>query len=85
MSDKTRRAKLVSQYQGVFGTADGRAVLKDLMRVNFVLSPTILDGNTNLTLVHEGQRNAILRILAILKMDPEKLLRTIEEEEERHA
>lgn len=72
--------KLVSQYQKVFGSVEGKAVLYDLMRVNFILTPT-LGEDVNLTLVHEGQRNTILRILTILKMDPAKLRGTIEEEE----
>ena len=62
----------------------GRAVLFDLMSVNFVLSPTLAD-KTELTYAHEGQRNTILRILTILKTDPEKFLGTIEEEEGSHV
>ena len=77
--------KLISKYRAVFGSAEGRAVLYDLMKVNFVMSPTIVSNKTDLVLVHEGQRNAILRILTILKIDPEKLLGTIEEEEGSHV
>ncbi len=73
--------KTVSHYQSVFGSPSGKAVLYDLMKVNFILSPTISPGNSDLTLVHEGQRNAILRIMTILKMDPAKILGTIEGEE----
>lgn len=84
-TDRTTRAKaLIAKYHAVFGGAEGRAVLYDLMSVNFVLSPTIGE-TTDLTLVHEGQRNAILRILTILKTDPESLLRTIEGEEGSHV
>ncbi len=76
----TKAQKLASQYHAVFGSPGGRAVLHDLMRVNFVLSSTVQPQNLDLSLVHEGQRNAILRIMTILKIDASKLLETIEEE-----
>lgn len=73
--------KLIAQYQKTFDSPHGQVVLRDLMKVNFILSPTIHEQNSDLTLVHEGQRNAILRIMTILKMDAAAILGTIEEED----
>lgn len=73
-------AKLVAQYKTVFGSEPGKAVLKDLVANNFIKGSTFSTEYPHLTSLREGQRNAILRILAMLEMDPEQFLNQPEEE-----
>jgi hypothetical protein len=89
MSQETERVKLarklISQYQAVFTSPEGKAVLKDLISVNFVLDSTFAGGDTNLAHLREGQRNVVLRILTILKIDPAKFLEQSNERESSHV
>lgn len=84
MTDKKRdplaSKKLITQYKKVFSSADGQAVLKNLCLVNYIGGSTFVPGYPDVTAKNEGQRDAILRILLITKMDPEQLLQAIDEE-----
>ncbi len=73
-------AKLVTQYKTVFASEQGKAVLKDLVENNYIKGSTFSVKHPHLTSFREGQRNAILRILAMLEMDPEQFLNQPEEE-----
>lgn len=79
MDKKTnKRVQLVKDYKGVFETPAGRRVLYDLMSNHHIMSPTYVDGTTEGTLLREGERRAILRILNILKYDLKTLHERIE-------
>lgn len=84
MEDKKQHAenyaKLVTQYKTTFASEQGKAVLKDLVANNFIKGSTFSQEYPHLTSLREGQRNAILRILAMLEMDPEQFLNQPEEE-----
>jgi hypothetical protein len=73
----TERAKnKIKDYRKVFGSESGRRVLHDLIATNYVMQPTITGKgieNPQLMAAREGQRIAVLNILAVLEMDPEKL------------
>lgn len=71
----------IIDYQLVFGTEAGKLVLHDLMLNNHLLSPT-MDKCPYETAFNEGKRNAILRIMTILKQDPSELMKFLEEREE---
>ena len=73
-----RSLKNTSAYQKVFGTPDGKLVLQDLMQAHHMLNST-LGQDLNSTLVQEGERRVVLRILSILKMDVNHLHERIEE------
>lgn len=78
MSDKvTKKARsqagIVRAYKNVFESPDGRKVIADLMRVHGMMSSSF-SGDANQTIFKEGERNVVLRILAVLKTD-EALLR----------
>lgn len=86
MEDKAKAGrKLISQYKKVFGSPEGKAVLYDLMRANHVLSSTYDPTVESHVFLREGQRNAVLRILTILKMNPEMYLKEINEQEGTHV
>lgn len=71
----------VQAYHKCFSGPDGALVLNDLMRVHSVLNSTFT-GNVNETLLKEGERNVVLRILTILKTNPNKFLERIEKDED---
>ncbi len=56
-------------YQQVFGTPEGEAVLEDMQMAHYVYSSMIGRGPVDpLRLaMQEGERNAVLRIMAILE------------------
>lgn len=55
-------------YQEVFSGPTGEIVLEDLMKNHHFLGTTF-DGDATKTVFREGERNVVLRILAMLKMD----------------
>ena len=67
---------LVIDYKAVFNSEDGQRVLFDLMKNNYMLAPTYTSSLHEMAL-REGSRNAILRILSILKVEPEELKKQI--------
>lgn len=74
-----RKKKLdqVASYQSIFSTEDGKKVLYDLMKVHNVMGSTF-SNNSNEMILKEGERNVVLRIMHILKIDPSKLIEEIE-------
>lgn len=72
--------RMISKYQKVFGSSDGKDVLKDLINANFVLDSTFAQNDPYLTALREGQRNVVLRILTILKINPNKFLEEVAKE-----
>jgi hypothetical protein len=66
-------------YKTVFSTDAGKRVLHDMMQAHRVLSSTFVKGDPDSTILHEGERNVVLRILAILKTSPEDMHRMLEE------
>lgn len=78
--------RVISQYKKTFATPDGRAVLYDLMKGNyFINSTTFVPGDSHATARNEGQRDVVVRILSILKVDPEQFFKIAEEQEESHV
>lgn len=61
-------SSLVEAYKSVFSSPAGELVLVDLMK-NHGFNSSTFSGDVNKMLIKEGERNAILRILSILKMD----------------
>ena len=85
-TELTKKKKLISQYKKVFSGPDGRAVLHDLMRGNSVIwkTPHVV-GDTESTFKNIGRQELVVDILTILKMDPEKFLGLLAEQEESHV
>lgn len=86
-ANQERQYARVIDYQSTFNSHVGRKVLYDLMRASFYLTPT-LDGrhpDAVAMAFNEGQRAVVLRILQILKMNPNKLLELIKEGERENG
>jgi hypothetical protein len=82
VSDKDQTKKMlarISDYKKVFESPLGKKVLLDMMRAHKITSSTFVPNDINSTLLNEGERNVVLRILAILKTNPEDYAQRIEE------
>jgi len=75
----TAYAELMSAYQNIFRSPQGEIVLKDLMSTHGILTNTY-KGNVNDMLVKEGERNVVLRLLSILKIDINAIYERIDRE-----
>jgi hypothetical protein len=73
-----RYGATVANYKKTFNDPIGQKVLWDLMQAHHFLRNTFT-GDVNEALIREGERNVILRIMAILKYDPKKIQQMIEE------
>lgn len=74
-------AALMSAYQNIFKSPEGEMVLKDLMAAHGILTNTY-NGDVNNMLLKEGERNVVLRILSILKIDMNAIYERIDRETE---
>jgi len=72
----------VKDYKQIFSTRAGKRVLADLIEVHYVLKPLFHPTNQHLSSLREGERNTVLRILSLLKMDPIKMREYIEEKQD---
>jgi hypothetical protein len=87
MKTKTAENKYVSRvkdYKQTFSTSAGKRVLYDLMKTHNILSSHFDHSNELKTVFGEGERNVVLRILSILKTNPEKLMAHIENIQEEN-
>ena len=66
-------------YKNVFNSLQGQRVLYDLMKNHHVLSTTHVKGDPYESAMKEGERLVVIRILAFLKLNPQKLQQLIEE------
>jgi hypothetical protein len=65
-------------YQATFSTTDGEKVLFDLMKEHYVTGSTFSKCPQEMAL-REGERNVVLRILTIMKINVDDLAKKIEE------
>lgn len=80
-----KKRRCVGLYQKVFSTKQGREVLYDLMRGNFMIDRSpFVPGSPDTTAYNCGQRDVVVRILEILKMDPNDFIE-LEREENSHV
>ncbi len=66
-------------YHRIFSSPDGKIVLHDMMNNHYVLSTTHVNNDPISSAHNEGERNAVIRILAILKTTPAKMRQMMEE------
>ncbi len=59
------------QYKNVFGSGEGKFVLKDLLKFCHHNSPTYVLGDPYQTAYNEGMRRVALRIISIIGMSDE--------------
>lgn len=72
-----RRLAKLQDYHSIFNSDSGRRVLYDLMDAHGVIA-TNFHENPQVLAAREGERSVVIRILGILKTDPEKMAKLIE-------
>lgn len=73
-----KQAKIIVDYQRVFGGEVGKRVLNDLFKRFGFTHTTAIANDPHGTYFNEGQRAVILFILERMKMDTTKLLERIQ-------
>jgi hypothetical protein len=63
---QAKQAEVIRAYNRLFSTTDGKLVLEDLKQAHWINRPTF-DVNTNLMSMREGERNVVLRIMALVE------------------
>ena len=76
-----KSASKISAYQGFFNSPEGQLVLEDMMKAHYVNQSTVFDGDFTKAILREGERNVVLRILGILKMDVKAIQERIKSHE----
>ena len=66
-------AILMSKYQKVFNSPEGKEVLEDIFKDSGMMDSSY-NGNANDTMFNEGRRSVCLRILKFITTDHEKYM-----------
>lgn len=78
-----KKISIIAAYKEVFSSHLGKIVLLDLMKSHYVNGTTFDPDNTNLTILREGERNVVLRILNRMKVDVKELYKNLDELEKQ--
>ena len=76
---EARQVRLTKDYISVFSSPEGKRVLFHLMQTHGILGTCFVEKDSHQSAFKEGERNVVLRLLAILKQDPMKIQERIEE------
>ncbi len=68
----------VGDYKATFESAHGKRVLWDMMKAHYFMSSTF-EKDSNLSILREGERNAVMRIMHFLKYTPKQIEEIIKE------
>lgn len=79
-----RKKKLddVIYYQQLFASVEGKIVLADLIKKNFVLSNTFNEDPYK-SAFNQGKRDAINEIISILNVDVDEVVEMLKRDKER--
>ena len=77
-----KQAKVVKAYQKIFGSADGKLVLHDLMKTHGIFEFTS-EETAHLQALRDGERNVVARIIKILKQDPDLVIKVFNDMEKQ--
>lgn len=77
MKAATKQAEVIRAYKNVFNNPDGKLVLADMMKAHGMMSSSY-KKDVNEAIFKEGERNVVLRLMSILKIDENKLKERIE-------
>ncbi len=77
--DKARkRISIVASYREVFNSPLGKRILYDLVQNHYLMSSTFSKDPMEMAL-REGERNCVLRILKMMNIKKEDLVKKLEE------
>lgn len=78
-SKRAQHADTVARaYRRLFSTEDGKLVLEDLMKCNFIATPSV-GTDVHMTYFNEGARSVVLRIIRTCNLEEKQLERMIAE------
>lgn len=72
-SQEEKQREKILLFKEVFGSEKGEAVLHELMKSSFLLSPMATFNPTEMA-YNEGRRSIVLQILQIIETDPERIM-----------
>ena len=75
-------AKVGRAYQAVFGTEEGKLVLRHIMRNGFVIDSTFVRGDPEQTMLNEGTRRLALSIVRMAVRDNNQMLAEIQKQQQ---
>lgn len=75
------RVKLNESYKAVFDNVHGEIVLRHLIKTGYVFMPTYVQGDQVETAHREGMRRLVLSICRQLRLDEDKMLELMEQED----
>lgn len=76
-----RQADNIQAYRDTFESPQGKKVLLNLISTHGVMTSTF-DKDPQLAAFKEGERNVVLRILSLLKADPQQIRNLIRESDD---
>lgn len=76
---KRKQLRKLEAYHRAFTGPEGKIVLHDLIKTHYILQTTHVPMDPVATAHNEGERNAVIRILSILKTTPAKMQKMMEE------
>lgn len=74
-----RKLSQLKDYKRTFSSEQGQRVLMDLISAHHVMGSTYVKGDAIDMAFREGQRQVILRIMTIMKYEPDQVAKTIRE------
>lgn len=81
MAKENKRLATISKYQKVFSSPEGQDVLRDMMATHGITS-SIFGSSDREMLLKEGERNVVLRIFTILKLNVNDIKQRMEQAHE---
>ena len=75
-----RRKQLLDTFIRVFSTPDGKTVLAQLCKENFIFDSTLVKGDPQQTAFNEGRRMVAVRLLKFVNTNPDTVLKQIEQQ-----
>lgn len=89
MEDKRVSAKkrIIAQYKAVFGSPEGKAVLRDLCKTCCLTnnSTVRVPGDTEATFMNIGKQDLLKQVFMILEINPDEFLKQAEQQEASHV
>jgi hypothetical protein len=76
-----RKLDLMKNYQMIFDTAEGKAVLHDMMKTNGMFASTFNENPYTMAYL-EGRRSFVSDLLALLGKDTNQIYKAMKEQEE---
>ena len=75
-----KRKVLLDTFIRVFSTDDGKVVLAQICKENFIFDTTFVKGDPQQTALNEGRRQVAIGLLKFVNKNPDTLLKQLEQQ-----